>query len=96
MTIFGIKPDFPPGDDEMSIAIRDFNWSSTELGAIEDWSDALRSLIALMHGSAQPMFMTWGCDKAWLYNQYCVPTLGHKHPAALGRRTGRCVVRGLD
>jgi two-component sensor histidine kinase/PAS domain-containing protein len=79
-----VRTSFPPGDDDMSSAIRGFDWASTELGVIEDWSDALKALVALMLGSAQPMFMAWGRDKVWLYNQAFVPILGKKHPAALG------------
>lgn len=79
--------DFPPGEDDMSVAIRNFDWASTELGIIHDWTDALKALVALMLGSAQPMFMAWGCEKVWLYNQACIPILGEKHPLALGRPT---------
>jgi PAS domain S-box-containing protein len=87
MIVSRMKPGFPPGDDKMSASIRDFDWASTELGVVEDWDDALRALVALMLGSAQPMFMAWGRDKVWLYNQAFVPILGKKHPSALGSRT---------
>lgn len=71
----------------MSVAIRGFDWASTELGDVEHWSDALRALVALMLGSAQPMFIAWGRDKVWLYNSAVLPLLGTKHPSALGSRT---------
>ena len=38
-----------------------------------------------MLASEQPMFMAWGPDQTWLYNDAFVPILGDKHPAALGR-----------
>jgi two-component sensor histidine kinase len=87
MTLSTAIRGFPPGDDVMSDAIRSFDWGSTELGTVEGWPDALRTLVALMLGSAQPMFMAWGRDKVWLYNQACIPILGEKHPLALGSRT---------
>ena len=31
------------------------------------------------------MFMAWGPDRTWLYNDAFTPILGHKHPSALGR-----------
>jgi PAS domain S-box-containing protein len=36
--------------------------------------------------STQPMFIAWGSDRVWLYNDAFVPILGHKHPEALGQR----------
>jgi PAS domain-containing protein len=32
------------------------------------------------------MFIAWGADRVWLYNDAFVPILGHKHPEALGLR----------
>ena len=39
-----------------------------------------------MLASTQPMFMAWGPDRIWLYNDAFVPILGRKHPEALGQR----------
>ncbi len=87
MTLSRAMRGFPPGDDGMHAAVRRFDWAATELGEISTWSDALKALVAVMLGSPQPMFMAWGRDKVWLYNEACIPILGEKHPAALGRRT---------
>ena len=35
--------------------------------------------------SAQPMFMAWGPDRIWFYNDAFIPILGRKHPQALGK-----------
>ena len=40
----------------------------------------------MMLASTQPMFMAWGPERVWLYNDAFVPILGHKHPDALGQR----------
>jgi len=40
----------------------------------------------VMLASTQPMFMAWGPERVWLYNDAFVPILGHKHPDALGQR----------
>jgi hypothetical protein len=76
---------FPPGSDEMSVNTRTFDWAATSLGPIENWPDSLRALVAMMLGSAQPMFMAWGDERLWLYNHAFSPILGNKHPSALGR-----------
>ena len=31
------------------------------------------------------MFMAWGPERIWLYNDAFIPILGNKHPGALGR-----------
>jgi len=37
-----------------------------------------------MLDSRQPMFIAWGPDQNWLYNDAFVPIAGRKHPACLG------------
>jgi hypothetical protein len=31
------------------------------------------------------MFLAWGPDRTWFYNDAFTPILGNKHPGALGR-----------
>jgi PAS domain S-box-containing protein len=61
------------------------NWAATPLGPIEGWSTALKTLVGLMLNSRQPMFIAWGPDQTWLYNEAFVPIAGRKHPDCLGR-----------
>ncbi len=60
------------------------DWSSTPLGPLESWPPSLRNFSGLMLNSAQPMFMAWGPERTWLYNDAFIPILGRKHPQALG------------
>ena len=69
----------------MGARIRAYDWPGTPLGDPAGWPQALKTLAALMLASEQPMFMAWGADQTWLYNDAFVPILGAKHPAALGR-----------
>ncbi len=39
--------------------MRALDWSTTPLGAPARWSPALRTLVAVMLGSKQPMFAVW-------------------------------------
>jgi PAS fold len=65
-------------------AIRRFDWANTPLGPRSSWPPSLVTLVDLMLRAGQPMFMAWGPEQTWLYNDAFVPILGRKHPAALG------------
>ena len=73
---------------EMAVRVREYDWSSSPLGPIEAWPASLTILVRLMLNSAQPMFLSWGADRTWLYNDAFIPILGRKHPAALGQTSG--------
>jgi len=76
---------FIAGAGEMAARMRDFRWADTPLGDLDRWPQSLRTLVALMLASNQPMFMAWGAQRTWLYNDAFIPILGRKHPQALGR-----------
>jgi PAS domain S-box-containing protein len=61
------------------------DWSATSLGGIETWRPELKTLVGLMLNSRQPMFIAWGADRTWLYNDAFVPIAGNKHPDCLGK-----------
>lgn len=69
----------------MAERIRALDWSSTSLGPAEAWPSSLRTLVGVMLGSSQPMFVAWGADRALIYNDAYAEILADKHPAALGR-----------
>ena len=68
----------------MGRATREYDWARTSLGAPALWPQALKTLVELMLASTQPMFMMWGEQRIWLYNDAFTPILGRKHPGALG------------
>jgi PAS domain S-box-containing protein len=70
---------------EMPSRIRAHDWRRNPLGPPEAWPQPLRTLVGLMLASMQPMFIAWGPQRIWLYNDAFVPILGDKHPHALGR-----------
>jgi PAS domain S-box-containing protein len=76
---------FLAGGGEMGGLMRAHDWSGSPLGRPEAWPQSLRSVIGLMLGSRYPMFVTWGPELAFLYNDGYAPILGQKHPHALGR-----------
>ena len=74
------------GSGEMRERIRAFNWSRHPLGPPELWPQSLRTVIRIMLDSRYAMWMGWGPELAFFYNDaYARDTLGKKHPWALGR-----------
>jgi signal transduction histidine kinase len=63
-----------------------FDWSSTPLGPLDAWPQSLRTTVNLMLNSSHPIWIGWGPDAIFLYNDAYIDVLGAaKHPAALGR-----------
>ena len=69
---------------DMRERIRDFDWSKTPLGPVSDWPQSLRTVVNILLSSRYAMWMAWGPDLTMLYNDAYRPTLGIKHPWALG------------
>lgn len=58
---------------------------TSPLGAVASWSPALISTVRLMLSSKAEIVLFWGPQFCALYNETYVPTIGDKHPRALGR-----------
>ncbi len=76
---------FLRGGGQMGERIRSLDWSATSLGIPANWPAALKTLIGVVLTSAHPMFLAWGKQRIWLYNDSFTPILGNKHPGALGQ-----------
>jgi PAS domain S-box-containing protein len=74
-----------PGDSELSRMMRTHDWAATALGAAPHWPDGLRVPLQMMLSSRFEMWLGWGPDLQFFYNDAYVPTLGIKHPWALGQ-----------
>jgi signal transduction histidine kinase len=82
---------FIGGGTPMRDMVRDFPWQDTVLGAIDDWSAALRTSVGIVMHSVHPMFLWWGDELTQVYNDAYVPCFGDgKHPAALGQGGREC------
>jgi PAS domain S-box-containing protein len=71
---------------ELAQQMRAHDWSGSPLGAPDSWPQSLHTVVGLMLGSQFPMFVAWGPDLGFLYNDAYVEILGAKHPRALGGR----------
>jgi PAS domain S-box-containing protein len=76
------KPDFL-GGGAMAGLMRSRDWSGSPLGDPADWPQSLRSVVGLMLPSKFPMFLAWGPELRFLYNDAYLEVLGAKHPEAL-------------
>ena len=76
---------FFPGESALSAAMRAYDWAATPMGPPHLWPQALRTAIRILLTSRFEMWLGWGEDLAFFYNDSYVPTLGVKHPDALGR-----------
>lgn len=73
-------------DSEVGRQMSRHNWSESPLGLPETWPQSLCSVVSLMLHSTFPMFLAYGSELGFLYNDSYAEILGNKHPSALGRR----------
>jgi PAS domain S-box-containing protein len=55
------------------------------LGSPEGWSATLKTTVGLMLRAEAQIVLFWGDDFVALYNDAYAPTIGDKHPRAIGR-----------
>lgn len=85
------NPDSPPdrldfltARGELAQLVRQKDWSTTPLGAVEHWPERLKSALALCLDSKFATFVWWGSECTTLYNDAAIPHLRGRHPAAFG------------
>jgi PAS domain S-box-containing protein len=77
---------FLSGGGEAGAMMRTLDWSGSQLGHPHTWPQALRTVVGLILNSKFPMFVAWGEDLGFLYNDSYREILGDKHPRAMGSR----------
>ncbi|CAN5388370.1 hypothetical protein BH10PSE6_BH10PSE6_07370 [soil metagenome] len=65
--------------------MRGYDWAATPLGPPATWPEALKTAVRIMLTSRQPIWIGWGRDLTYLYNDPYKSIIGGKHPWALGR-----------
>ncbi len=80
------QPSFLSGGGDVGALMRAHDWSDSPLGPPELWPQSLRSVVGLLLNSKFPMFVAWGEELGFLYNDAYADILGAKHPQALGKR----------
>ncbi len=70
----------------MADVIAGHDWRTSPIGPPERWPALLQTLVRIMLTSRFPMWLGWGDELTFFYNEaYARDTLGGKHPWALGR-----------
>ncbi len=74
------------GAGEMAGYCREFDWTSTPLGAVSGWTQSLRTTVRTILASRHPMFLWWGPHLVQIYNDAYRPSFGEggRHPRAVG------------
>ncbi len=60
------------------------DWASTTLGPPAEWPRSLQTVVRILLTSRYAMWLGWGPELRFFYNDAYAPTLGDKHPWALG------------
>lgn len=68
----------------MGALIADRDWSNSPLGPIETWPESLVSTLRMILPTEAQIVVFWGPEYLAFYNDAYAPTIGLKHPAALG------------
>ncbi|WP_267361381.1 MULTISPECIES: ATP-binding protein [unclassified Methylobacterium] len=79
-------PYFLTDGGRMGAFTRARDWSGSPLGHPDTWPPCLRSTVSLILNSRFPMFVAFGPELGFIYNDAYAEILGDKHPAALGAR----------
>ncbi|HEU4853381.1 MAG TPA: ATP-binding protein [Telluria sp.] len=73
------------GAGEVREHARRVDWAATGLGPTRAWPAPLRHAVSLILSSRFPMFVAWGAQRSFFYNEAYSGLLGERHPAALGQ-----------
>ena len=76
---------FTEAGGEMASLIGATDWSHTDLGPRETWPQSLVTILRILVTSRYQMWLAWGENLTFFYNDAYAPTLGVKHPWALGK-----------
>ncbi|WP_148219541.1 response regulator [Azospirillum sp. B510] len=67
--------------------MRAHDWGATPLGPPDGWPQSLKTAVRIMLTSRQPIWIGWGRELTYLYNDPYKSIIGGKHPWALGLAT---------
>jgi PAS domain S-box-containing protein len=73
------------GNSELAGLMRSHDWAASPLGPPDNWPQSLRTAVRIMLTSRQPIWIGWGRELIYLYNDPYKSIIGGRHPWALGR-----------
>ena len=78
---------FLAGGGETGALIRAHDWSDSGLGHPAQWPQSLKTALRIMLTSRQPIWVGWGPDLIFFYNDPYKSIIGGRHPAAMAQPT---------
>ncbi|WP_171892230.1 sensor histidine kinase [Mesorhizobium erdmanii] len=76
---------WPRGGGEVAALMRDYRWDTSPIGPPDGWTPSLRTTVDLLLAAQAEIVLFCGPEFIALYNDAYAPTIGDKHPRALGR-----------
>lgn len=83
----GRQIDVLAGGGELGALLRAIDWTSNPLGPPGTWPQSLKAAVRIMLTSQQPIWVGWGPDLIYLYNDAYKSIIGGRHPTALAQPT---------
>ena len=74
------------GTGEMAERVRAFDWESTAIGPVFEWTETLFGAVNMMLSASHPILLLCGPQLILIYNDAFRPILTDRHPHALGAR----------
>jgi len=74
-----------PSDGALGSLIAQTDWSTSSLGPMSSWPSSLRNTLSFVLPAQAQIVVFWGPHYIAFYNDAYAPTIGDKHPRALGR-----------
>ncbi len=76
---------FMAGGGELGELMRAHDWATSPLGEPAVWPRSLKTVVRIMLTSRQPIWIGWGPELIYLYNDAYQSIIGGRHPWALGQ-----------
>jgi len=70
----------------MAERVRAFEWESTAIGPVSEWTETLLGAVNMMLSASHPILLLCGPELVLIYNDAFRPILTDRHPDALGAR----------
>ena len=73
------------GAGAMTAPFTQCDWEASPVGPPQSWSPALKATLGMLLPAKAEIALFWGADYVAFYNEAYAPTIGLRHPRALGR-----------
>ena len=80
-------PNATSSEAGMRDRVLSYDWSASPLGPMTAWPQSLKTAVDIMLSSRYAMWLLWGSELTFFYNDAYRPTLGLKRSWALGSRS---------